>query len=86
MSNLVREMELSWNYLPKYKDFIITYKVLLSHSRYSQNFMGPESSLSCLQETIIGLIPIQVSPVHTLPFYFIKVHLNIIFPSTSKSL
>jgi hypothetical protein len=45
--------------------------------------MEPEGPLPCLQELVTGAILSQMSPVHTFPTYFRKIHFNIILSSMS---
>jgi hypothetical protein len=58
---------------------------LSSHSRTSQHFMEPESSLPCSQEpcTCSYSEPRQSNPY--IPSYLSKIHLNIVHPPTSWS-
>jgi hypothetical protein len=57
---------------------------LLNSSRIAQHFTEPEGSLPCSQEPATVPILSQMNPVHTTPSYFSKIHLNIIFPPTSR--
>ena len=45
-----------------------------------QNFMRPEYLLLCSKESLTDPYMSQTNPVHALPNYFLKTHLNVIFP------
>jgi hypothetical protein len=44
--------------------------------------MEPEVAVPCSQEPATGTPLSEISPVHTLPPYFRKIHLNVILPPT----
>jgi hypothetical protein len=50
-----------------------------------KNFMEPEGSLPCSQESSTGLYPEsdRSSPYHTIPSYLSMIHFNIVHPPTS---
>jgi hypothetical protein len=60
---------------------------LSSHSRTSQHFMEPESSLPRSQEPSTGPYPEpdRSNPYHTSPSYLRKIHFNIVHPPTPWS-
>jgi hypothetical protein len=47
--------------------------------------MDPEGSLPCSQEPSTVPILSQINPVHTIPSYLSRIHLNIVHPPTSWS-
>ena len=69
------------NCLHRTKPFLRTYQVL-SYSRNSPPFMGPEGSLPHSQEPITCTCPEPDRSSTSPPFHFSKIHFNIILPSS----
>jgi hypothetical protein len=46
--------------------------------------MEPEGSLPCSQEPATFPILSQMNPIHISKPYFLKIHLNVVLPSTPK--